>query len=197
MATQFPSEEQAATPELPAPCEWVELYGDALYSYAIARLRRPQDAEEVIQDTLLAALQSRAQFQGRSQPSTWLFGILKRKIADRFRAAARQAPQAERDDDLDGWFDRWGHWRKSPRRPWDDPAAAAERSDFWEVVRRCLGKLPGRMAAAFTLRTMDDCAPETVCRDLEITAANLWVLLHRARLQMMRCLESNWLGTEV
>jgi RNA polymerase sigma-70 factor (ECF subfamily) len=195
MTERYAAEEHSASAPLPEPGEWVERYGDALYRYALARLRRPQDAEEAVQDTLLAALRTRGQFQGESQPSTWLIGILKHKIMDRFRAAAREAPRAEFDGRLDDWFDGWGHWRKSPR-PWDDPAAVAERSEFWQVVRGCLGKLPARMAEAFTLRTIDDCAPAEVCRDLEISAGNLWVLLHRARLQLIRCLEINWFNAE-
>jgi RNA polymerase sigma-70 factor (ECF subfamily) len=195
MSKPYPAEERPAGAALPEPGEWVERYGDALYRYALARLRQPQDAEEAVQDTLLAALRARAQFQGESQPGTWLIGILKHKIMDRFRAAAREAPRAEFDGRLDDWFDRWGHWRKSPR-PWDDPAAAAEHAEFWGVVRRCLGRLPARMAEAFTLRTLDDCAPAEVCRDLDISAGNLWVLLHRARLQMVRCLEIHWFNAE-
>jgi RNA polymerase sigma-70 factor (ECF subfamily) len=193
MTQRYPAENCPADRRLPEPGEWVERYGDALYRYALSRLRRPQEAEEAVQDTLLAALKGRGQFQGQSHPRTWLIGILKRKIADRFRRAVRPGLGDEPAlDDLDRWFDGWGHWRKSPRRCYDDPAATAERADFWDVVRGCLGKLPERMAAAFTLRTLDDCAPAEVCRDLDISAGNLWVLLHRARLRMMRCLESNW-----
>jgi RNA polymerase sigma-70 factor (ECF subfamily) len=197
MRQQFPGKDRSASWQLPEPGEWVERYGDALYRYALARLRQPQEAEEAVQDTLLAALKGRARFRGQSRPRTWLIGILKRKIVDRLRAASREATRSGLEaDDLDRWFDGWGHWRKSPRRCYDDPAEFAERSDFWQVVRRCLGKLPGFMAAAFTLRTLDDSAPADVCRDLRITAGNLWVLLHRARLRMMRCLEKNWFNTE-
>src|SRR5262249_46115635 len=159
-------------------------YGDALYRYALARLRRPHDAEEAVQETLLAALRARGQFQGNALPLTWLTGILKRKVADHLRAAARTDTGGDpRDGHRDAWLDARGKWRKRPRR-WDDPAAAAERSEFWGVVRRCLGRLPPRMAAAFTLRTLDDQPPADVCRDLAISTGNLWVLLHRARLQL-------------
>jgi RNA polymerase sigma-70 factor (ECF subfamily) len=145
-----------------------------------------------VQETLLAALRARAQFQGNSDPLTWLTGILKRKVVDQFRATARMAGASEANDcDLDAWFDARGKWRRWPRR-WDDPAAAAERSEFWGVVRRCLARLPPRMAAAFTLRTVDHVPPADVCRDLAISTGNLWVLLHRARLQLVRCLELNW-----
>ena len=194
MTHPFPAEDSPARPNLPEPGEWLSQYGDALYRYALNRLRRPHDAEEAVQETLLAALKARGEFQGRSHPLTWLMGILKRKVVDRLRAAAREARETDLND-LDAWFDARGKWRKSPGR-WDDPAAAAERSEFWRVVRRCLARLPARMAEAFTLRTLDDRAPAEVCRELAISPANLWVLLHRARLQLVRCLELHWFDAE-
>jgi RNA polymerase sigma-70 factor (ECF subfamily) len=175
---------------LPEADEWLNQYGDALYGYALNRLGRPHDAEEAVQETMLAALEGRGDFQGRSHPRTWVMGILKRKVADRLRAAAREERGIDLDD-LDAWFDARGKWRKSPRR-WDDPAAAAERSEFWTVVRGCLARLPARMGEAFLLRSLNEEAPADVCRALGISSANLWVLLHRARLQLVRCLERRW-----
>ena len=194
MARPFRTEESPDGRKLPEPGEWVGRYGDALYRYALARLRRPHEAEEAVQDTLLAALKARGQFQGRSHPRTWLMGILKRKVVDRLRAAMRAAPTVNLSD-LDAWFDASGHWRRSPR-PWGDPAAAAESSEFWRVVRGCLAKLPARMAVAFTVRTLDDCRPTEVCRELAVSPGNLWVLLHRARLRLVRCLEIRWFNAE-
>jgi RNA polymerase sigma-70 factor (ECF subfamily) len=180
--------------ELPEPREWLERYGDALYRYALSRLRRPHDAEEAVQEALLAALQARGDFQGRSHPRTWLLGILRHKILDRLRARAQRGPGADVDD-LDSFFDATGHWRR-PTVRWSDPAVLAERREFWQVVDSCLGKLPSRMAAAFTLRTLDDFAPDVVCADLAISPANFWVLLHRARLRLVRCLQLHWFDAE-
>jgi RNA polymerase sigma-70 factor (TIGR02943 family) len=194
MARPLPAEDTPAGQNLPEPGEWVERYGDALYRYALARLRRPHEAEEAVQDTLLAALKARGQFQGRSHPRTWLMSILKRKVIDRLRAAARAAPVANLDD-LDAWFDARGHWRRPPRR-WADPAAAAEFAEFWGVLGGCLARLPAQMAAAFPLRTLDDRAPTDVCRELAVSPGNLWVLLHRARLRLVRCLEIHWFDAE-
>jgi RNA polymerase sigma-70 factor (ECF subfamily) len=188
------AEHPAAGRHLPEPGEWLTRYGDALYRYALARLRRPHEAEEAVQETLLAALRAREQFQGRSHPRTWLMGILRRKIVDQLRAAARGARGSDADD-LDAWFDARGKWRKPPWG-WRDPAASAERAEFWAVVRRCLARLPARMAAAFTLRTLDDRAATDVCRELAVSPGNLWVLLHRARLQMVRCLDLHWFRAE-
>jgi RNA polymerase sigma-70 factor (ECF subfamily) len=194
MTQPFPAEERPARPGLPEPGEWVRRYGDGLYRYALDRLHRPHEAEEAVQETLLAALKARGEFQGRSHPSTWLMGILKRKVLDRLRASAREACPTDANN-LDAWFNARGKWRRSPR-PWDDPTAAAERSEFWSVVRCCLARLPARMAEAFTLRTLDERAPAEVCQELAISHGNLWVLLHRARLQLVRCLELHWFGVK-
>ena len=194
MTQPLPAEGGSTGESLPDPGEWLSRYGDSLYCYAVSRLRRSHEAEEAVQEALLAALKGRGDFQGRSQPRTWLMGILKRKVVDRMRAAARDARRTG-PDDLDAWFDAKGKWRKGPRR-WDDPAAAAERAEFWCVVRRCLAKLPKRMAEAFTLRTLDGQAPDEVCRELSISPANMWVLLHRARLRLVCCLDLHWFHAE-
>jgi RNA polymerase sigma-70 factor (ECF subfamily) len=194
MDRRTPDRDTAARRELPEPGEWLERYGDVLYRYALSRLRRPQDAEEVVQETLLAALKAREEFRGRSHPRSWFVGILRHKILSRLRAAARRGPSADVDD-LDAFFDARGYWRKASVR-WGDPAAVAERQDFWRVVRSCLSRLPPRMAAAFTLRTLDERTPDEVCADLAISPANFWVLLHRARLRLVRCLQVHWFEAE-
>jgi RNA polymerase sigma-70 factor (ECF subfamily) len=194
MPQRVRTEDRPAYPDLPEPSEWLKEYGDELYRYALARLRKSHDAEDAVQETLLAAFKTRSQFEGRSHPRTWLMAILNSKILDRLRATARQAAEAD-PAELDAWFDAGGHWRKSPKK-WDNPAAFAECAEFWRVVRNCLAKLPERMAEAFTLRTIEEQKAEEVCQQLAISSANLWVLLHRARLRLVRCLEINWFNVE-
>jgi RNA polymerase sigma-70 factor (TIGR02943 family) len=194
MTHHFRVEDDHASQELPEPQEWVERYGDALYRYAVTRLRRSHEAEEVVQETFLAAFKARNQFQGQCVPLTWLTSILRRKILDRLRQAARHAAELD-PADLDACFDETNHWRE-PLGHWADPATLAERSDFWRVVNSCMAKLPARMAAAFALRTLDNEEPAEVCRQLDLSSQNLWVLLHRARLRLARCLQVNWFNAE-
>jgi RNA polymerase sigma-70 factor (ECF subfamily) len=194
MTRQFPDQERQAARELAHPSKWVEQYGDALYRYALSRLRQSHEAEEAMQETFLAALVVRAKFAGQSDPLSWLLGIMRHKIANRLRTAARQGNRTDVED-LDTWFDALGHWRK-PTVRWTDPAELLERQDFWRVVRGCLAKLPRVMAEVFTLRTLDECDPAEVCRTLAISSANLWVLLHRARLRLVRCLQIHWFDAE-
>lgn len=113
---------------------------------------------------------------------------------DRLRSSARQATEAD-PAELDAWFDSTGHRRKPPR-DWGDPIALAERTDFWRVLRRCVDGLPPQMAAAFTLPTLDGNDPKEVCHELAISPSNPWVLLHRARLRLVSCLQVNGFDVE-
>jgi RNA polymerase sigma-70 factor (ECF subfamily) len=181
---------------LPDAGEWVERYGDYLYRFALLRVGSPQDAEDLVQDALLAGFRARGQFAGRAQARSWLVAILKRKIIDRRRAQDRhdQARAAAEEDLLGQLFTGRGHWRVKPGAWPGDPAAEAERAEFWQVLRRCLGRLPPRTARAFCLREIDALSNHEVRQALHVTPSNLWVLLHRARLGLSRCLDRHWFG---
>jgi RNA polymerase sigma-70 factor (ECF subfamily) len=183
------------------PETWVDRHGSYLFGFAMKRLRDPVLAEELVQEALLAALQSRDRFQGRSSERSWLVGILKHKIIDHFRRVSRERPA----EDVAAWpdefkepFDEDGHWRvEEGEGPIDwgaQPLAALQQKEFQEVLSRCLTKLPPRMAEAFTLREMEELETDEICKILNVSSTNLWVILHRARLQLRRCLEVNWFG---
>lgn len=180
------------------PTTWVDRHGDYLFRYALARLRRREAAEDVVQETFLAAVRGKDQFAGASSERTWLVAILKRKIVDQLRRKHRERPASELTD-ADGWaddlFDARGHWKEKPARWASDPGAAFEREEFWAAFRVCLGKLPGRLSDAFTLREVEAMDGPDVCKALNISASNLWVMLHRARLRLWQCLGNNWFGT--
>lgn len=179
------------------PETWIDQHGDVLYRYALARLRDPGAAEEVVQESLVAALQARADFRGEAAERTWLVGILRHKLADHLRRRCRDQPlpaDAEGDAVVDHLFAPDGHWRSAPR-PWgDDPATLSENREFWAVFARCQAALPARQAALFTMRTLEDADPEVLCQEFGVSATNLWVLLHRARTRLRACLEEHWFG---
>ncbi|MFM2090082.1 MAG: hypothetical protein RLZZ127_571 [Planctomycetota bacterium] len=169
---------------------WVDAHAEALFRYALTRLRRREDAEDAVQETLLAALTAKRAFRGDSSERTWLIGILRHKIVDRIRADVRAPVVADAGDD-DG-FGPDGLWVRPPRT-WDgDPHRGVENDAFWERARACFGTLPDRHAQAFMLRVMDDMPAEEVCKQLGITPTNLWVMLHRARTKLRECLERTW-----
>jgi RNA polymerase sigma-70 factor (ECF subfamily) len=180
---------------------WLDEHGDYLYKYAVFRLRDETAAEDAVQETFLAALKAYEKFEGRGSERTWLVGILKHKIIDHFRKVHREAPFGEEagDDPEHLEFferpDQWaGHWNTdyAPTDWHATPAELTERSDFWRVFTDCLSPLPPRTASAFTMREVDGLKSEEICEILSISANNLWVMLHRARLHLRNCLEVNW-----
>ncbi len=177
--------------------QWVEQYGNTLYRFALGRVRNSHEAENIVQETLLAALQAQKSFSGKSTERTWLIGILKHKIIDYFRKKYRETPVSnlqteEEQTTIDSFFDQTEHPLKYPTGWQADPRQLSANKEFWVVLEKCLGKLPQATATAFSLREIDEMTTEEICQILNITPTNLWVMLHRARLQMRGCLEENW-----
>jgi len=170
-----------------------------LLRVAVLQLRDNDVAEDVVQDTLLAALQGASGFSGRSSLKTWLTGILKHKIIDAIRRKGREPAFASFDeeyqlDDLDALFDESGHW-DNPPADWGDPESALSRQQFLEVMQMCLDKLPPNTARVFVMREVMDLGSEEICKELSITSTNLWVILYRARMALRQCLEQNWFAS--
>ncbi len=192
--------EQATDDFLTNPAE-LSAHRDALYRFALLSLRNPNDAEDVVQATLLAAVQARDAFRGGCTPRTWLVGILKRKIIDAYRArqqdeavpeaAGDEATESDDADWLDALFARNGAWVVRPQS-WDDPDQSLQRQEFFQVLELCLKAVPGVAGRAFLLREVMDLEPDEICKDLRISKSNYWVLMHRARLRLRGCLDKNW-----
>ncbi len=191
----------SATAHDPRAAE-IEGHRTYLVHYALAKLRDRAEAEEVVQEALVAALESLPDFRGDSSLRTWLTSILRFKIADHQRRAVRdrQVFQAPPDDAASGdesWleaqFDDTGHWRESPKA-WLDPESALEQRHFWEVFERCLGKLPPAAARVFFQREVIGEETGTICTSEGISEGNCWVILHRSRNALRACLEAHWFG---
>jgi len=174
--------------------QWLDRHGDTLFGYALSRLRDSEAAEEVVQETFVAAWGARDQYSGRGSEGAWLLGICKRKVIDHVRR--RNRPDTAAGDDSGGdlsasLFDSKGNWRVDPRIAKGRPEAALEREEFWEAFRSCLDGLPARQSAVFTLREFDEMSSAEICNELGISSSNLWVLLHRARLFLTRCMKAH------
>ena len=186
-----------ASPLTASPEQWLAEHGDALYRHAYFRLRDRMAAEDMVQETLLAAVKGHERFAGRSSERTWLIGILNNKVVDYLRKRAREQSLGQvdlGDDELESLlFEADGHWRRPPSS-WGDPAAAFEQNLFWEAFTKCLEELPTRQAQAFTLCEVDGIAGAEAGKVLGVSTTNIWVILHRARLRLRECLEINWLG---
>ena len=182
---------QPAAALLPDLDRWVAAHAADLYRFAVLRLRQRADAEDAVQETLLAALRGQAPCRGDASERTWLIGILRHKIIDRLRTRGRET-QAESDDPA--WWDARGRWAQAPRAWPDDPQLQHERDELRTVLRSCLATLPARQAQALILRLVDGLDPEPAAQALLVSADNLAVLLHRARLRLRACLERRWFG---
>ncbi|XAL99819.1 sigma-70 family RNA polymerase sigma factor [Phycisphaeraceae bacterium D3-23] len=180
------------------PAQWVHDHSDALYAYALSRVRRPDVAEDLVQDALVAALESHETFEGRSSERTWLVGILRHKVLDHFRRTrrTREAQDLQVGDahGTMGLYSKRGRWSPKPADWGGDPAELYENEEFWRVYHACRDRLPTTHAEAYILRELEGLAPQEICKVLDISATNLSVRLHRARLFLRECLESNWFG---
>ena len=186
------------------PESWVDQYGDFLYRFTLARVKDPSIAEDLVQETFLAALKARKNFQGRSTARTWLIAILKHKIVDYIRKRVREQTSdkvesifnAAANDPVDTSFNDKGDWRVRPSKWAVDPRKLYEQKEFMDVLYHCLGELPERQAEAFMMREIDGFSTEEIRKVLNISATNSWVMLYRARMWLRRCLEKNWLNTD-
>lgn len=170
---------------------------DYLLRYALLNLRNRAQAEDAVQETLLAAMEGAARFSGKSTARTWLTGILKHKIIDHLRRSGREQALASDErseaEAIDALFAEDGHWREFPA-DWGNPAAALENSRFRSAFEMCLQRLPARTAQVFAMREVMDLSTDEICKALQITSTNCWVMLHRARLTLRECLELQWFG---
>jgi RNA polymerase sigma-70 factor (ECF subfamily) len=178
------------------PARWVARHGDCLFRYALFRLGDVPTAEDLVQETLAAAIASRERFTGRSSERTWLIGILRHKLMDHLRRVYRERAALDELEEqaATSEFGQSGLWWNTPPAAWRvDPSVLIERREFWEALRRCLDQLPPKTAEAFSLREIDGVDSEEICKVLAISPNNLWVRLHRARAAVRRCLEKSWL----
>jgi len=178
----------------------LQQYRAYLLRYALLQLRDQDLAEDVVQETLLAALEGRARFAGKSSHKTWLTGILKHKIIDTMRRKSREQPLTAGDDQseadaVDALFKPDGHWQQFPAS-WGNPERSLESKKFWEIFELCAQLMPLRTARVFMMREVMELTTEEICKELAITPTNLWVILHRARLSLRECLDIKWFGGE-
>jgi len=175
----------------------VDEHGDCLYRYALLRVRRPEIAEDLVQETFFTAVRTSGCFRRESSERSWLCGILKNKICDHFRTLGRETSFTDLeflDDELSNKFVSQGFWNHE-RGPLEwklEAEVVMQRAEFWETLRNCLSKLPTRVADVFMLREIEEMETEQICRALNISPTNLWVMLHRARMALRECLEINW-----
>lgn len=175
----------------------VEEHFDYLYRYAYRYFRSDEKAEDLVQETFLAATQSIKRFEGNSSPRTWLTSILRHKIIDYVRVKDREEPvdfEAMERDPLSKLFNEADHWHNEtgPLVWGASPDTTLNQKQFFKILEQCLAKLPGTMRQIFLLRELEGCDRGEICEQLNLTSSNVGVILHRARLSLQHCLQANW-----
>ena len=192
MGRQLLNPTQSAEANL-APEQWVDAYGDQLFGYAYKILRDPHAAEEVVQEALLAGVKNYSDFSGEGSQIGWLSRILRRKAIDFLRKQTREK-LADDVDPAEHAFDTQGNWQAGSF-PDASRLDSVSKDEFWEVMQKCLSKLPTRTASAFLMRSVDNLEVKQIASELEMTESNVAVRLHRARLSLAKCVGANWLDS--
>jgi len=167
--------------------------------FATLQLSDAHLAEDAVQEALIGAFKSANRFGGRAALKTWVFAILKNKIADvlrqrqRMHEADRVLHAHEEDEDLRELFDVRGFWRADERpAEWGNPDQDMHSTQFWRIFEACLDHLPNQQARIFMMREFIELETPEICETVGITVSNLNVMLHRTRLRLRECLENNW-----
>jgi RNA polymerase sigma-70 factor (ECF subfamily) len=195
MGNQMSSKHQSdLNPDL-----WVDRYGDALYRFALSKLTDTAAAQDLVQETFVAALHARKRFKGQASVKTWLISILRHKVVDYYRKKTRELTIESTGtiaEDTDQYFNHNGRWRIKPGKWTANPVKIYEQKEFLKLLYQCLAHLPERLAKAFVMRELEGLETDEICKALSITATNSWVMLYRARTAIRQCIEVNWLKAE-
>lgn len=144
----------------------------------------------------MAALKAKDNFKGTAAEKTWLTGIMKHKIIDAIRKKYRETAIEDKVLDFraqEGVFDDKGMWKTGPEEWASDPERLLSQKDFLKVVSQCFKNLPQRQGTALSMKEMDGETTQEICKVLNVSATNAWVILHRARVLMRKCIEAKWL----
>ncbi|MFH6959556.1 sigma-70 family RNA polymerase sigma factor [Flavobacterium aquidurense] len=179
--------------------KWVNQFSDELFSWALYKTSSKETAEDLVQETFLAAFRKLDTFQGKSQPKTWLFSILNNKIIDYYRLSARTTKQTFSLTEnsgyelSDGLFNETENWKSNEINPiWDQEEELLDNPEFNNVMQDCMEDLPQKWKYAVTSKYLTDKNADEICQELEITVSNYWQIVHRAKLLLKKCLEMKW-----
>lgn len=182
--------------------ELVDQHQRVLLRIARGYVGNREVAEEVVQDTWMAVIESLNRFEGRSSLRTWICGILIHKAKDRGVREKRhttfsafesydnehgEAVDPSRFQQSGEWA---GHWAFPPQ-PWNDqtPEKLLASRQAVQAMRRAIETLPATLKEVLILRDVEGVDAKEVCGLLKITETNLYVRLHRARERVRAAIE--------
>ncbi len=172
-----------------------EAYREAVARYSGAMLAAaraivgPAQAEDIVQEAWVTVFRQIKGFEQRASLATWLHRIVSNAAISHLRKSSREVLEADlaREEDASSeWFDEQGHWR-SPPPDWgaSSPEGLLTAAELAECFDKHLHKMPDKQRAVLVMRDMQDIAFDDICGALEVSATNVRVMLHRARLRLM------------
>lgn len=172
--------------------KWVDLYSDDLFSYAYYRVSNRNLAQDFVQETFLSALKAIDRFEEKSSVKTWLFSILKRKIIDYWRQqeARKTNPMSRYSSSEEGdqsWLE--DHGAKGSVAEVEDKI---EKDEMKQALLNCIDKLSPKWKGIIIDKFIDEKDSEEICNEYEITPSNFWVIVHRAKGELRKCLDVIW-----
>ena len=176
------------------PNKWISLYADYLFNFAIIRIDDRDLAKDLVQETFYSGLKGMANFRGQASERTWLISILKRKIIDHYRKINSIKGKKEIRVNFYADGDKKGNWleERVPGSWGNNAEKKIENEELKITLDDCIENLPEKYRIVFLLKNVQSYGTQEICNELDITASNLWVIIHRARQQLRRCLENNW-----
>ncbi len=178
---------------------WINQFSDELFSWALYKTSSKETAEDLVQETFLAAFHKIDSFQGKSQPKTWLFSILNNKVIDYYRMSAKTKKQSFSISEnsgfelSDGLFNETENWKNNDINPiWDQEEELLDNAEFNTIMQDCMEDLPQKWKFAVTSKYLTDKNTDEICQELDITVSNYWQIVHRAKLLLKKCLEIKW-----
>jgi len=180
--------------------EWVNTYTNDMLSWAAHKVSDVETAEDLVQDSFLAAYHSLEKFENKSSPKTWLMSILNNKIVDHYRKNARSiSSNGKFTEDsaislTDSFFNERGRWQSADSfsTNWGDEIHLLDNTAFNEVLKLCLEDLPENWRTAITAKYLMQKSADDICQELGITSSNYWQIIHRAKLMLKKCIEAGW-----
>jgi len=170
-----------------------------MVKFATLQLSNAEAAEDAVQEALMGAMKNAKSFAGHAALKTWVFAILRNKIADVLRQKQRLVEASnllsdeEENEDFTELFNNKGYWHRDERpASWGNPHEALHQNQFWKIFEVCLEKLPGHQARVFMMKEFIELDAKEICTTVGISNTNLNVMLHRSRLRLRECLENTW-----
>ncbi len=177
---------------------WIDQYSDELLHWAEYRTGDSALAQDMVQETFIAAFENYHQFKGDSNPKTWLSRILRNKIVDYFRSAYYRKNifegQASDDDGPErSHFDTEEHWRTEIfQSGWEEDETLMDQEEFRSLFEQCLNALPQAWRDIIAAKYFAQEKGQDISQEFNISTSNYWQIIHRAKLSLKKCLEVYW-----